>query len=179
MPHLRTAAVAVAATCLVLTGGAATAATKSVKDKSGDAAQTADITSVQVRNDDRTLAISAKLAKAGSGRTHLVATLTSTTEGAPTYIARTVVLPAKGKSQAKRIGATLEVLAVDATETAPVECEGIKATLSSGRNGRSLMRIPQSCLGEDAGTLLVDVVTVSSSDEIADEIAKPLRVKRG
>jgi hypothetical protein len=179
MSRIRTAAVALAATGLVLAGGAATAATKSAKDKSGDAAQVADITRVTVDNGDDVLSIKVKLAKAKAGRTDLVATLTTPTEGGTTYVARTVVLPAKGNSHAKKIGATLETVAGEGTEPTPVECDGIKATLSSGRQGQSSIRIPQACFGDDAGTLLVDVATATPAGEIADEVPVTLRVKQG
>jgi hypothetical protein len=179
MSRIRTAAVALTATGLVLAGGAATAASKSAKDKSGDAAQVADITRVTVDNDDDALSIKVKLAKAKAGRTDLVATLTTPTEGGTTYVARTVVLPPKGNSHAKKIGATLETVAGEGAEPTPVECDGIKATLSSGRQGQSSIRIPQACLGDDAGTLLVDVVTATPAGEIADEVPVTLRVKQG
>jgi hypothetical protein len=159
----------------MLTGGAATGATKSVKDRSGDAAAVADITQVTVTNGDEVLSIRAKLAKAAAGRTHLVATMTSAGEGGATYVARTVVLPPKGNSHAQRIGATLET-----ADGALVECEGIKATLSSGRRGQSSIRVPQACFGADAGTMLVEVATAApSGDEIADEVPTTLRVRRG
>lgn len=188
----RHALVALATAGLVLTGSAATADTKSAKDKRGDAAQVADITRVTVDNGDRLLAIRVKLAKARAGRTHLVATLTSPTEGGATYVARTVVLPANGNGNgsgngnsnshrnATRAGATLELAATDPTSAAPVECAGIKATLSSGRQGQSSIRIPQACFGDDAGTMLVDVATATpSGDQVADVVPTTLRVKQG
>jgi len=191
MSNTRIALVTLATAGLVLTGGAATAATKSVKDKSGDAAQVADITKVTVDNGEDVLSIRVKLAKAKAGRTHLVATLTSPTEGGATYVARTVVLPrgngnapsnlpGNAHSNAGRIGATLELVGAEDTEPALVECDGIKATLSSGRKGQSSIRVPQVCFGDDAGTMLVEVATVTpSGDEIADEVPTTLRVKRG
>lgn len=177
MSRTRMAVVALAASGLVLAGGAADAASKSAKDKAGDAAPAADIIKVTVKNGDAVLAVKAKLAKATAGRTHLVATLTSPTEGGATYVARTVVLPKGGHG--KKIGATLEALAADATEALAVECAGIKATLSSGKKGQSSIRIPQSCLGDDAGTLLVDVATENAAEDVVDEIARTLRVRKG
>lgn len=162
---------------LVLTGGAASAAQKSVKDKAKDAPATADITRVTIKNADEVLSIRVKLSKASAGRTHLVATLTPAIEGAPSYIVRTVVEASQGKG--KKVGATLEYLAPDGAEAEFVECDGLKASVSSGRKGQSGLRIPQSCLGEDAGTLVVDVVTVDNEGELADELAKPVRVKQG
>ena len=58
----RHAGVALLASALVLTGGAASAAQKTTKDKHGDAAATADITRVVVKNGEKTLTVRAKLA---------------------------------------------------------------------------------------------------------------------
>ncbi|WP_372730044.1 hypothetical protein [Nocardioides sp.] len=160
---------------LVLTGGAAQAASKSVKDKAKDAPAAADITRVTVKNDADKLAIKVKLRKARAGRTHLVATLSPTVEGAPTYVVRTVDAENKGKG--KKIGATLEMWAADADEAEVVECKGIKAAISSGRNGQSQVRVPQACFGDDAGTLVVEVATVDPEGEVVDD-ARPLRVKK-
>ena len=183
------AAVALLTSALVLTGGAATAAQKSAKDASGDAAPAADITRVTVRNSEKTLAIHVKLHKASSGRSHVVATLTPTAAGAATYVARTVVT-------GKKVGATLETSApaatdpadttdttdtTDGTETTaatPVDCKGIRASVSSGRNGQVVIRIPQSCFGADAGTLVAEVATATAAGDVADEAAT-LRVKQG
>lgn len=181
MTRTRLALITLAVTGAVISGGTAMAATQSATDASGDAAQTADITRVTVTNGDKALAIRVKLAKATAGRTHLVATLTSPAEGGATYVARTVVLPAggNGHSQAVRIGATLETMAAGATEATPVECNGIKATLSSGRKGQSSIRIPQVCFGDDAGTLVVDVATATASGGVADEVPGELVVPQG
>ena len=181
MSRIRLALVTLAATGVVISGGTAMAATESATDASGDASQAADITRVTVTNGDKLLSIRVKLAKAVAGRTHLVATLTSSNEGGATYVARTVVLPAggNGNSHAVRIGATLETTAADATEATPVECDRIKATLSSGRNGHSSIRIPQSCFGDDAGTMTVDVATATPSGDVADEVPGDLTVPQG
>ena len=181
MSHTRLALVTLAVTGVVITGGTAMAATQSATDASGDAAQAADITRVTVTNGDHLLSIRVKLSKASAARTHLVATLTSPAEGGATYVARTVVLPAggNGHSHAQRIGATLETTAAGATEATPVECDGIKATLSSGLQGQSSIRIPQSCFGDDAGTMIVDVATATASGAVADEVPGALRVRQG
>lgn len=186
------AAVALLTSALVLTGGAATAAQKSAKDASGDAAPAADITRVTVKNSEKTLAIHVKLHKASAGRTHVVATLTPTAEGAATYVARTVVT-------GKKVGATLETSApaatgttdgtgttdatgttdgTDSTGATPVDCKGIRASVSSGRNGQVVIRIPQSCFGADAGTLVAAVTTATAAGDVADETGT-LRVKQG
>ena len=178
MISTRSTAATLATAALVLTGGAATAATKAHRDVAGDApAATADITRIVVRNGDHALSVQTKLAKATATRTHLVITLTPAAEGAATYVVRTVEL-------AHRVGATLESTAADATEAAPLDCPGIKATVSRGRRGQVLVRVPQACFGADAGTLVAQVATQTGTqveagtDETTDESAA-LRVKRG
>ena len=190
----RHAGVALLASALVLTGGAASAAQKTTKDKHGDAAVTADITRVVVKNGAKTLTVKAKLAKASAGRSHLVVTLAPTVEGGATYVARTVQA-----AHGKKVGATLESSAaildpvvdpvddpvdpiVDplAPTVAPalVECAGIKASVSSGRRGQVSVRIPQACFGADAGTLVATVATETAAGAPADEV-ESLRVKQG
>ncbi len=190
MISTRTTAATLATAALVLTGGAATAASKSHRDVTGDApVATADITRVVVKNGDHALMVQTKLAKATATRTHLVITLTPTAAGAPTYVARTVEV-------GHRVGATLETdqttTTTDATSgettgstvTTPVDCAGIKATVSRGRRGQVLVRVPQACFGADAGTLVAQVATqtgpqvVAGTDDTTDESAA-LRVKRG
>ena len=163
-------------TGLVLTGGAAQAGTKKVKDKPKDAPAAADITRVKVNNGADKLVIKVKLRKASARRTHLVATLSPTVEGAATYVARTVV-ESNRKGKGKKVGATLERWAADATEAEVVECKGIKAAVSSGRRGQSRVAVPQSCFGDDAGTLTVEVTTVDGDGEVLDEV-RPVRVKK-
>lgn len=186
MSRTRIVVTAFAVASFTLSGSVAHADTKSAQDPRGDASQAADITKVTVNNGDRTLSIKVKLAKATVSRTHLIATMTSAAEGGPTYIARTVVVAPnshanpQASAHAQRTGATLERLPDGATEPTTVECAGIKATLSSGRNGQSSIRIPQACFGEDAGTLLVDVATVTpAGDEVVDEVPSTLRVRQG
>ena len=187
----RHAGVALLASALVLTGGAASAAQKTTKDKHGDAGATADITRVVVKNGEKTLTVRAKLAKASAGRSHLVVTLAPTVEGGATYVARTVQA-----AQGKKVGATLESSAaildpvVDPTDdpmvdpiaptVAPalVECAGIKASVSSGRRGQVSVRIPQACFGADAGTLVATVATETAAGAPADEV-ESLLVKQG
>ena len=187
----RHAGVALLASALVLTGGAASAAQKTTKDKHGDAGATADITRVVVKNGEKTLTVRAKLAKASAGRSHLVVTLAPTVEGGATYVARTVQA-----AQGKKVGATLESSAaildpvVDPTDdpmvdpiaptVAPalVECAGIKASVSSGRRGQVSVRIPQACFGADAGTLVATVATETAAGDPADEV-ESLLVKQG
>ena len=189
----RHAGVALLASALVLTGGAASAAQKTTKDKHGDAAATADITRVVVKNGEKTLTVKAKLAKASAGRSHVVVTLAPTVEGGATYVARTVQA-----AHGKKVGATLESSAaivdpiddpiddpiVDplAPTVAPapalVECAGIKASVSSGRRGQVSVRIPQACFGADAGTLVATVATETAAGAPADEVAS-LLVKQG
>ncbi len=186
MLSTRTAAVTVATAALVLTGGAATAASKSHRDVAGDAPDAAaDITRVVVKNGEKTLMVRTKLAKAAPGRTHLVLTLTPSAEGAATYVLRTV-------ENGRKAGVTLESTSPDATEATVLECRGAKATLSRGRRGQVLVRVPQACFGADAGTLLVQVATQTSAqvgteteaevesgvEDTADEVA-PLRVRQG
>lgn len=173
MIRTRHAAAVLLTGALVLTGGAATAAQKSAKDASGDAAPAADITKVTVKNSDTTLTIRAKLSKATAGRTHVVATLTPAAEGAATYVARTVVT---GPGQ--KVGATLESTAPDATEATPVDCPGIKAAVSAGRQGMVQIRVPQSCFGADAGTLTAEVATATASGDVADTTT-PVEVEQG
>lgn len=190
----RHAGVALLASALVLTGGAASAAQKTTKDKHGDAAATADITRVVVKNGEKALTVKAKLAKASAGRTHVVVTLAPTVEGGATYVARTLQA-----AHGKKVGATLETAAVTVapadplapsdplapvdsteteTETALVECAGIKASVSSGRSGQVSVRIPQACFGADAGTLVATVATETAAGAPADEVAS-LLVKQG
>ena len=187
----RHAGVALLASALVLTGGAASAAQKTTKDKHGDAGATADITRVVVKNGEKTLTVRAKLAKASAGRSHLVVTLAPTVEGGATYVARTVQA-----AHGKKVGATLESSAaildpiddpavdplVDplAPTVAPalVECAGIKASVSSGRRGQVSVRIPQACFGADAGTLVATVATETAAGAPADEV-ESLLVKQG
>lgn len=184
----RHAGVALLASALVLTGGAASAAQKTTNDKHGDAAATADITRVVVKNGERTLTVRAKLAKASAGRSHLVVTLAPTVEGGATYVARTVQA-----AHGKKVGATLESAAATPdplapadplapTETAPapalVECAGIKASVSSGLRGQVSVRIPQACFGADAGTLVATVATETVAGAPADEV-ESLQVKQG
>jgi hypothetical protein len=187
----RHAGVALLASALVLTGGAASAAQKTTKDKHGDAGATADVTRVVVKNGEKTLTVRAKLAKASAGRSHLVVTLAPTVEGGATYVARTVQA-----AHGKKVGATLESSAaildpiddpavdplVDplAPTIAPalVECAGIKASVSSGRRGQVSVRIPQACFGADAGTLVATVATETAAGAPADEV-ESLLVKQG
>jgi len=185
----RHAGVALLASALVLTGGAASAAQETTKDKHGDAAATADIPRVVVKNGEKTLTVRAKLAKASAGRSHVVVTLAPTVEGGATYVARTVQA-----AHGKKVGATLESSAaildpiddpIDdplAPTVAPapalVECAGIKASVSSGRRGQVSVRIPQACFGADAGTLLATVATETAAGAPADEV-EPLLVEQG
>ena len=184
----RHAGVALLASALVLTGGAASAAQKTTKDKHGDAAATADITRVVVKNGEKALTVKAKLAKASAGRSHVVVTLAPTVEGGATYVARTVQA-----AHGKKVGATLETAAAivaplddptatrsppRATAPALVECAGIKASVSSGRRGQVSVRIPQACFGADAGTLVATVATETAAGAPADEVAS-LLVKQG
>ena len=178
MISTRTTAVTLATAALVLTGGAATAATKAHRDVAGDApVATADITRVVVKNGDHALMVQTKLAKATAARTHLVITLAPTAEGAATYVVRTVEV-------GQRVGATLEATAAGATEASPLDCAGIKAIVSRGRRGQVLVRVPQACFGADAGTLVAQVATQTGpqveagTDDTTDESAS-LRVKRG
>ena len=180
MSRSRTAAAIALTTGLVLTGGLASAAQKSVKDKHHDVdSPTSDIQRTTVKNAGKALSIRVKTAKASVGRTHLVATLTPApaVEGeAPigVYTVRSVAVEGKGK----KIGATLEYQASDAAQATAVECNGLKATISSGKRGNSRFRIPQVCFGDDAGTMTVDVMTVTPDGAVADELAKPLKVKK-
>ena len=185
----RHAGVALLASALVLTGGAASAAQKTTKDKHGDAGATADVTRVVVKNGEKTLTVRAKLAKASAGRSHLVVTLAPTVEGGATYVARTVQA-----AHGKKVGATLESSAaildpvidplVDplaptvAPASALLECAGIKASVSSGRRGQVSVRIPQACFGADAGTLVATVATETAAGAPADEV-ESLLVKQG
>ncbi len=59
-----------------------------------------------------------------------------------------------------------------------MDCPGIKAAVSSGRNGQVVIRIPQSCFGADAGTLVAEVTTETAAGDVADTAAT-LRVKQG
>ena len=181
----RHAGVALLASALVLTGGAASAAQETTKDKHGDAASTADITRVVVKNGEKTLMVQAKLLRASVGRTHVVVTLTPAAEGAATYVVRTVEV-------GHRVGATLESTAVGATEATPLDCAGVKAAVSQGRRGQVHVRVPQSCFGEDAGTLVAEVATQTTAqvetetpaeeesgvEDTADETA-PVEVEQG
>jgi hypothetical protein len=78
---IRHARIALLVSALVLTGGAASAAEKTAKDRTGEVAPAADITRVVVKNGERTLTVRAKLAKASAGRSHVVVTLAPTAEG--------------------------------------------------------------------------------------------------
>ena len=159
---------------LVATGGPASAETKSKKDKTGDAAAVADITRVEVENLAKTLNIHVKLAKAKAGRVDVTGTITPGIEGAPTYQFATDST-AKGKATV-----TLSQTTTDSTEATPVECDGLKAAVSSGRNGQVLVKVPQSCLGEEpADTVTVTVATVTPSGDTADTVPGSLRVQRG
>ena len=180
----RHAGVALLASALVLTGGAASAAQKTTKDKHGDAGATADVTRVVVKNGEKTLTVRAKLAKASAGRSHLVVTLAPTVEGGATYVARTVQA-----AHGKKVDATLESSAaildpiVDPAPTvapapALLECAGIKASVSSGRRGQVSVRIPQACFGADAGTLVATVATETAAGAPAAEV-ESLLVKQG
>lgn len=169
----RRTAIALLTSALVLTAGAASAAQKSAPDESGDAAPAADITRVVVKNTEKTLTVRVKLSKATAGRSHVVATLTPAAEGAATYVARTVVA-----GPGKKVGATLESTAPGATEATVLDCPGIKAAVSSGRNGQVQIRVPQSCFGDDAGTLVAEVTTETGAGDTADE-TESLRVKQG
>jgi len=176
---------------LVLSAGGAYAATDTVKDKAGDAAPAADITRVTVRNAGKALMIQTKLAKASAGRTHLVATLTPATEGAATYVVRTVET-----GHGHRAGATLESVAAAPTTdpadpttdpttdpAAPVatavDCHGIHAAVSAGRNGHVTVRVPQACFGADAGTFTVAVETVTPAGEVVDQTSTDPTVDQG
>ena len=182
-------AVAVALTSgLVLTGGMASAAQKSVKDKHHDVdPAVSDIQRVSVKNAGKALSIRVKMAKASSGRTHLVATLTPAPApvvdgdeaAAPSGVYTVSSVAAASKGKGKKIGATLAYQAADATEATAVECDGLKASISAGRRGNSRFRIPQVCLGDDAETMLVDVMTVTPEGDTVDEITEPLKVKKG
>ena len=188
----RHAGVALLASALVLTGGAASAAQKTTSDKHGDAAATADITRVVVKNGEKTLTVKAKLAKASAGRSHVIVTLAPTVEGGATYVARTVQA-----AHGKKVRATLETAAAiaptadpgapadplapaDPSETAAalVDCAGLKASVSSGRRGQVSVRIPQACFGADAGTLVATVATETAAGAPADEV-ESLEVEQG
>ncbi|GCD90102.1 hypothetical protein [Nocardioides sp. LS1] len=163
-----------ATAALVLTAAGAFAGQESAKDAAGDAPSTADITRVTVTNGDKTFTVRVKLHKASAERTHVVATLAPATEGAPTYVVRTVET-----GQGKKVGATLETTAAGATEATAVDCAGIKAAVSSGRNGQVHVRVPQSCFGDDAGDFTVDVVTVTGAGDVSDETDDPIEVEQG
>jgi hypothetical protein len=183
----RAAAVALGAAALVLSaGGAASAAGASHRDATGDAPTAAsDITRVVVKNGEKTLMVQAKLLRASVARTHVVVTLTPAAEGAATYVVRTVEV-------GHRVGATLESTAVDATGATPVECSGVKAAGSRGKRGMVHVRVPQSCFGEDAGSLVAEVATQTTAqvetetpaeeesgvEDTADETA-PVEVEQG
>jgi hypothetical protein len=183
----RSTAVALGAAALVLSaGGAASAAGASHRDATGDAPTAAsDITRVVVKNGEKTLMVQAKLLRASVGRTHVVVTLSPAAEGAATYVVRTVEV-------GHRVGATLESTAVGATEATPLDCAGAKAAVSQGRRGQVHVRVPQSCFGEDAGTLVAEVATQTTAqaetetpaeeesgvEDTADETA-PVEVEQG
>ena len=159
---------------LVATGGPASAETKSKKDKTGDAAPVVDITRWTVHNKAKTLSIHVKLAKSKAGRVDVTGTITPDVEGAPTYQFATDST-AKGKATA-----TLSTTAADSTEATPVECKGLKAAVSSGRNGQVVVMVPQSCLGEEpAESVTVTVATVTPAGETADTVPGELVVERG
>jgi hypothetical protein len=153
----RSAAVALGTAALVLTaGGAASAAGASHRDATGDApTATTDITRVVVKNGAKTLMVQTKLARASVGRSHVVVTLTPAAEGAATYVVRTVEVGHK-------VGATLESSAAGAAAT-PLDCPGIKAAVSQGKRGQVHVRVPQSCFGDDAGTLVAEVATQTTT----------------
>ncbi|MGZ6745941.1 MAG: hypothetical protein ACXVD0_08530 [Nocardioides sp.] len=159
---------------LVLAGGAAQAASQSETDPSGDAAPAVDITRVTVTNSTKTLTVMVKVKRATAGRSHVVATITPAAEGASTYVARTV-----DTGQGHRVGGTLEATAPGATDATPVDCPGLKAAVSSGRNGMVHLRIPQSCFGADAGDATVAVVTETGSGDTADSLPDDLSVDQG
>jgi cytoskeletal protein RodZ len=173
MIRSRHAAAVLLTGALVLTGGVASAAQKSAKDKTDDAAPAADITRVTIKNTEKTLTIHTKLQRASAGRSHVVATLTPAAEGAAPYVARTVDTGKGGK-----VAAVLETTAADATEPSAVDCPGIRAAVSSGRSGQVVIRVPQSCFGDAVGTLTVEVATETADGDVADE-APTLKVKQG
>ena len=170
---------------LVLTAGGAYADSASVKDKAGDAPAAGDITQLTVRNAGKALMIQTKLVKATTGRTHVVATLTpASADGTPVAGAATYVVRTVETGHGHRVGATLETDAADATDpTATVatllDCQGIHAAVSAGRHGMVTLRVPQACFGADAGTLTVDVTTVTAAGEVLDRTASDPTVDQG
>lgn len=174
MNLLRTSAIAVSAGTLLLAAAPAFAAQDSTRDPHGDAAPAADITGVTVKNSTKTLSVHVKLMKAKAGRSHVVATLVPATEGGSTYVVRTVQV-----GHGKKVTATLESTAPDASESTLVECKGIKAAVSSGRRGQVILRVPQTCFGDDSGAFSVEVVTENQAGNVADELADPLEVEQG
>ncbi len=184
MSRSRTAAVVAVTTGLVLTGGMASAAQKTVKDKHGDAeTATADLHKVKINNAAGNLSVRVKMARASAGRTNLVVTLTpvpAQVEGEPAVEPRGVytVSSVAAEGKGKKFGATLEFVATGSDVVEPVTCEGMKTTISAGKRGNSRFRIPQTCFGDDAGTMTVDVMTVTPEGDVADEIVRPLKVKQ-
>ena len=184
MSRSRTAAVVAVTTGLVLSGGMASAAQKTVKDKHGDAeTATADLHKVKINNAAGNLSVRVKMARASAGRTNLVVTLTPVPAQVRVRVSRAVeprgvytVSSVAAEGKGKKFGATLEFVATGSDVVEPVTCEGMKTTISAGKRGNSRFRIPQTCLGDDAGTMKVDVMTVSPDGDVEDEIAKPLKV---
>lgn len=168
---------ALVAGALLIPAAAAWADDGSTTDPSGDAPAASDITRVRLGNNDKTFTIAVKLAKATATRTHIVATLLPAAEGAPTYVVRTLTTGNKqGKGQ--KVGATLEQIAAGSTDATAVDCPGIKAAVSKGKNGSAHVRVPQACFGDDAGTFTATVVTVDDTGDVADD-TDPVEVEQG
>ncbi|GAB2868220.1 hypothetical protein [Nocardioides pacificus] len=114
---------------------------------------------------------------------------------AATYVVRTVSAPAKtkgpgagkgrgkGKAKATRVArgktsGVLELVPADGSAPVAVTCQRLKVTLSSGRNGQALLRVPQACFGTDAGDWVVAVTTETAGGDVIDE-TRPLAVPQG
>jgi hypothetical protein len=158
---------------LIATGGPAMAESKSKKDKTGDANAVVDITRVTVANTGKSVKVQVKLAKVKAGRIDVTGTITPNLAGAPTFQFAT------DSTRHGKATVTLTQAAAGSTETASVECHGLKATVSAGRRGQVLVRVPQVCLGEAADSVAVTVATVTAAGATADTLPGVLDVAQG
>ncbi|MFY0409237.1 hypothetical protein [Solicola sp. PLA-1-18] len=143
-----------------LAAAPASAQTKTRKDKVGDAPARVDIRSVKVQNNSANFAVTVRVANVTKRKTSAVVFFgtPSGKAGTKNLVSFETIPVSKGRY---KFAATK----VDADgQASEFTCAGAGVTIKGGANGYFRVKVPQSCLGADAGTQRTQVFTYDKQE---------------
>ncbi|MFY0408416.1 hypothetical protein [Solicola sp. PLA-1-18] len=147
----------VAAVAVGLVASPASAQTKTRKDKVGDAAASFDLRSAVVSNRDNAIVVKTRFTKVTKRRTAVYSYLTPRgTKYDQGYVVDSYPI-SKGRYRTV-------LFKLDGKDSTVVPCSGVRSTWKKGARGLARVVVPQSCLGDDAGTLEVWPVVYDNRD---------------